>query len=128
QTRVPFVTQGLPLQLPQPFGQVDVRQAIWNALAAAPPVSVRPDFSRTAAAPVFQYLGSVDRPREIGRLEPRGGRTLYDFRADRVQAAGDPAWQRPDQLSARPAASFLALVRNWEAMMLARARTSPAHE
>ncbi|MEO7275220.1 MAG: sulfatase-like hydrolase/transferase, partial [Vicinamibacterales bacterium] len=42
QTRVPFVTQGLPLQLPQPFGQVDVRQAIWNALAAAPPVSVRP--------------------------------------------------------------------------------------
>ena len=126
QTRVPFVAQGLPLQLSQPFGQVDVRQAIWNALATPPPADLRPDFSRTATAPVFQYLGSVDRPREIGRLEPQGGRTLYDFRADRAQAAGDPAWQRPDRLSGQPAASFLALVRTWEAMMLARARTSPA--
>jgi hypothetical protein len=128
QTRVPFVTQGLPLQLPQPFGQVEVRQAIWNALAGPSPADARPDFSRTATAPVFQYLGSVDQPREIGRREPQGGRTLYDFRADRAQSASEPAWVRPDRLTDRASASFLALVRNWEAMMLARAGTSPAQE
>jgi hypothetical protein len=122
QTRVPFVAQGLPLHLAQPFGQVELRQAIWNALAAPPPADARPDFSQAATAPVFQYLGSVDTPREIGRLEPQGGRTLYDFRADRVQQAGDTAWTRPDQLTEPRSASFLALVRNWEAMMLARAR------
>ena len=44
QTRVPFVTRGLPLVLPQPFGQVEVRQAIWNALASPAPVDPRPDF------------------------------------------------------------------------------------
>lgn len=128
QTRVPFVAQGLPLVLPQPFGQVDVRQAIWNALAAPSSADARPDFSHPATTPVFQYLGSVDQPREIGRLELQGGRTLYDFRADRAQAAGESAWIRPDQLTERPSASFLALVRNWEAMMLARSRRSPAQE
>lgn len=120
QTRVPFVAQGLPLVLPEPFGQVEVRQAIWNALAAPAPADPRPDFSRHATGSVFQYLGSIDRPREIGRLEPDGRRTLYDFRADRVQPAGEHAWTRPDRLTEPAAGAFLALVRNWEAMMLAR--------
>src|SRR6185295_20331887 len=29
QTRVPFVAEGLPLSLAQPFGHAGVRQAIW---------------------------------------------------------------------------------------------------
>ena len=128
QTRVPFVAQGLPLVLPQPFGQAEVRQAIWDALATPASPDSRPDFSGHATSPVFQYLGSIDRPREIGSLAPDGGRTLYDFRADRVQDAGQPAWVKPDRLTSRASAPFLALVRNWEAMMLARARPAPAQE
>ena len=128
QTRVPFVAQGLPLVLAQPFGQVEVRQAIWNALSAPSSQQSRPDFSRHATGAVFQYLGSVDRPREIGQLEPDGRRTLYDFRDDRVQPAGEHVWLRPDRLTEPASGAFLALVRNWEAMMLARSRTPPASE
>ena len=79
QTRVPFVAQGLPLVLPQPFGQAEVRQAIWDALAAPAPADPAPGLQPARHRPVFQYLGSVDRPREIGRLEPDGGRTCTTF-------------------------------------------------
>jgi Sulfatase len=128
QTRIPFVVEGLPLVLPGPFAQSDVRQAIWDALARAPVVDPRPDFSRAATAAVFQYLGSVDRPREIGLLDTTG-RTLYDFRNDRVQLPGAAEWQRPDRLTGAGSASFLALVRRWERMMVARARApAPAAE
>jgi arylsulfatase A-like enzyme len=121
QTRVPFVAEGLPLALPQPFGHADVRRAIWNALARTPESAPRPDFSQVSTSPVFQYLGSVDRPREIGALDG-SGRLAYDFRSDRVQAPGRTDWQRRDSLSETDAASFLTLVRRWEAMMVARAR------
>jgi hypothetical protein len=127
QTQVPFVVEHLPLVLPQPFAQVDVRQAIWDALASVPDVDPRPDFSRPATTATFQYLGSIDRPREIGVLDGIG-RTVYDFRNDRVQLPG-AGWQRPDRLSEAGSASFLALVRRWERMMVARTRVAvPATE
>jgi hypothetical protein len=124
QTRVPFVAARLPLVLPQPFAQADVRQAIWDALARLPDGEARPDFSRTATAAVFQYLGSVDRPREIGLLDPNG-RTVYDFRSNRIRLPGAGGWQRPDRLTGAEAGSFLGLVRRWEGMMVARARAAP---
>jgi hypothetical protein len=121
QTRVPFVTEGLALSLPQPFGHAEVRQAIWDALARTPETTPRPDFGQVSANPVFQYLGSVDRPREIGAVDANG-RLAYDFRSDRVQLPGRTDWQRRERLSDTDSASFLALVRRWEAMMVARAR------
>ena len=124
QTRVPFVAAHLPLVLAQPCAQAELRQAIWDALARVPDGDPRPDFSRVTAGAVFQYLGSVDRPREIGLLST-AGRTLYDFREDRVQVPGSAGWQRPDRLSGGDSASFLGLVQLWERMMIARAR-SPA--
>ena len=37
-------------------------------------------------------------------------------------------WERPDRLAATTVAPFLALVRQWESMMVARAAVRPAQE
>ena len=49
-------------------------------------------------------------------------------RPTHLPSAGEHAWTRPDRLTEPASGAFLALVRNWEAMMLARSRTPPASE
>jgi hypothetical protein len=67
---------------------------------------------------VFQYLGTIDRPRQIALLGEHG-RTIYDFRSGRVQLH-TPDWRRPDRLTGTEREEFLRLVRQWERMMVAR--------
>jgi arylsulfatase A-like enzyme len=122
QTRVPLIVANLPLVVPEPFGQADLRVALNAALAgdsrSAPVVERRNE-------PVFQYLGVFDRPAQIA-FTTAEGRTIYDFRADRVLLDG--AWRRPDTLAPDSAARdrFLTLVHTWERMRLARGEAASA--
>jgi arylsulfatase A-like enzyme len=104
QTRIPLIVRGLPIVIAQPFGQSDLRDAIGSALASAdqnaPPRLVdRPD------QPVFQYLGTIDRPRQIA-LRTREGSLVYDFRTGIAAPA--------------QAERITTLVRWWERMIVAR--------
>ena len=117
QTRIPLIVSGLPLQLVEPFGQIDLRDALRAALAtSASPVrpSVRIDPERE----VFQYLGTIDDPAQIG-LTNLTRRVLYDFRSRRARI-GDAPWRRPDELSQAETQELTRLIRLWERMMLAR--------
>lgn len=119
QTQIPLIVSGLGLRIEQPFGQVELRDLIASALADGergthPSVSSRPDKG------VFQYLGTLPRPRQIGFVSGEG-RTIYDFRTDRVRFDGG-GWQRPDALDGEAAARYVELVRLWERMLLARTR------
>ncbi|MBA3884196.1 MAG: sulfatase-like hydrolase/transferase [Acidobacteria bacterium] len=118
QTRIPLVVRGLPMEIGEPFGQVDLRDAIGRALGRddmdTPP--------RTVTVPgkmVFQYLGNIHRPRQIAFADGTG-RTIYDFRDDRVTLAGGTP-VRQHALQGPAAEPFLNLVYYWERMMLARA-------
>ncbi len=74
QTRIPLVAAGLALDLCEPVGQADLRAAIVAALAR-PAAGGRPSFRACPGRTVFQYLGTLNRPRQIaftgasGRLD-----------------------------------------------------------
>jgi hypothetical protein len=117
QTRIPFIVTGLPLVVDEPFGQVELRDAIGTALAASP-TTESPRVRWPGGKKVFQYLGNIERPRQIAFAAP-GGRTLYDFRIGKVRIA-ERAWQRPGDLDAESARQFLELLHFWERVVLAR--------
>ena len=117
QTRVPFVVANLPMLVPEPFMQSDLRPALLAAMRET-------DGTRTPAArprgnaPAFQYLGDLARPRQLAFLGPRG-RFIYDLRSGRAKASpGD--WLQPADLPKAEREEFLDLVRFWERIHLAR--------
>jgi hypothetical protein len=117
QTRVPLVVANLPVRLPQPVAQSELRPALLAALEA-PDGSAPPATHPRGETPIFQYLGDLARPRQVAFLLPTG-RFVYDFRSGRVKpGAGD--WLRPDELPKAEREEFLDLVHFWERIQLAR--------
>ena len=126
QTRVPLVVANMPMTLPEPFVQADLRSALLAAMSA-PAEGGRPGTRpREPGLRAFQYLGDLARPKQIAFIA-RGGRLIYDFRSDRVQMSPGP-WVRPDELPTSDHEEFLALIRYWERIQLAcgLARRPPA--
>jgi hypothetical protein len=76
QTRIPFIVHNLPVMVPDPIGQLDVRPLLREALTGSGtsgPVLV-PDPSRA----VFQYIGDLATPKEIARVG-LGGRRRFNL-------------------------------------------------
>lgn len=121
QTRVPLVVNGLDLQLPDPFGQVDLRDAIRDALAR-PVTGDRARLVPRGDAGVFQYLGVVNRPRAVA-MRSTHGRIAYDLRANTLQVANGPpiplAAANEEQLDA-----WRQVVHSWERIRLAQAASA----
>jgi arylsulfatase A-like enzyme len=118
QTRIPLVAAGLPIEIEEPFGQSDLRDAIGGALSADPALRPVPRVTKPDGRTIFQYLGTIDRPRQIAFLRAEG-RTIYDFRTRRVSIRAG-GWRRPEDLDPAARRQFEALVQFWERMMLAR--------
>ena len=69
---------------------------------------------------MFQYLGSLDMPGQIGWLSANG-RFTYHFRSNRVGL-----WDvtvKPEDLIGEPLRAFTDLLHYWESIQLALART-----
>ena len=121
QTRIPLIAAGIPLAVAAPFGQSDLRDEILRAMSNANPQelpSMHPDRNKR----VFQYLGLLDRPRQIGFVGATG-RVTFDFRSRQVCFGERCVNEARLDDSQRP--QFLDLVRHWEAMVLARAHAVP---
>ena len=125
QTRVPLIVTGIPMRIAQPWSQSVLRGELVEALAAsnADPGHSGPVIRHEQPGEVFQYLGTVDAPAEIG-LRGDAGQILYDFRNRRIQEDGG-TWVRPDELPPARYERFLHLIRTWEGLMLARDRAVP---
>lgn len=119
QTRVPLVVANLPLALPDPFVQADLRGAVLRAMQAPAELRSPSRVPRAADAPVFQYLGELSRPRQVAFLDRRG-RLVYDFRSRRVQLRAG-TWVRPGDMPKDEENDFVELIRYWERIQLARA-------
>jgi glucan phosphoethanolaminetransferase (alkaline phosphatase superfamily) len=120
QTRIPMIVKGLPMRIEEPFGQVDLRDALGAALSADWSLGTQPRLAADPSKLVFQYLGNINRPRQIGFVDASGRRTIYDFRSMAVETGTVPAWRPPSGLTGTDRDRFLELIRTWERMMLAR--------
>jgi hypothetical protein len=122
QTHIPFVAANLPLVIGEPFGQSDIRDAIGDALRQPADVPPLPRVVMSDRE-LFQYLGTLPRPREIAFVAPGGVRTIYDFRSGRAQI-GNGHWRRFSDVDGPDRSALLRLVQYWERMIVARqART-----
>jgi arylsulfatase A-like enzyme len=119
QTRIPLIVRGLPMEIGEPFGQVELRDAIGAALSRDPADGDDPRLFPVPGKEVFQYLGNIHRPRQIA-LASGDGRLIYDFRSRLVHMPGG-AVHRASGLDGDAPVPFLQLVHYWERMMLARA-------
>jgi glucan phosphoethanolaminetransferase (alkaline phosphatase superfamily) len=117
QTRIPLIVRGLPVAIEQPFGQADLRDAIGAALARAD-LAEPPRVVANAEKAVFQYLGTIERPRQIA-LKSASSMLVYDFRSGSARF-GDGAWTRPASLPPDQADRVAELVHRWERMIVAR--------
>lgn len=117
QTRIPLLASGLPLQIEEPFGQSDLRGMVSRALTGPAP-DVRAAAQPVAAKRVFQYLGTIHKPRQISFVSLQD-RISFDFRSRRVCTA--PArCVAPEALSGAERDHFNELVWTWEAMAARR--------
>jgi hypothetical protein len=99
----------------EPVGQADLRAAIVSALAQAPG-AVRPQFRQCPGHVVFQYLGTIDRPRQIAFTSAQR-RLVYDVRENRVRV-NDGQWSATQSLDERLRREWLDLVHFWERLRL----------
>jgi hypothetical protein len=116
QTRVPFIVVNLPIIVKQPFGQTQLRAALNYALESETGESEAPVLTEDQAGYVFQFLGDIKRPRQIA-LRGASGRTIYDFRTDRVQISAN-SWKRPNELTDNEFFAFRDMVNLWERMII----------
>ena len=89
-----------------------------DSITIVPPGADAPRLVKRPEKTVFQYLGRIDRPRQIASASANS-RMVYDFRTGRVQTGG--AWIRPDTLAGSEAGDFVRLITTWERMVQARA-------
>jgi len=116
QTRIPLVVKGLPLEITVPFGQTELRDVVNQAMSREPAGDARPRVIAAADKSVFQYLGNLDKPRQIAFVSGMG-QTVYDFRTGRATLPG----ARPVRLHELPSEAkglLLTLVHFWEGMRL----------
>ena len=118
QTRIPLIVANLPLSIVEPFGQVDLRRLLHDALSAPEAAAMRPTVRRDDSRTVFQYLGRLDRAAQVAWVGSRG-RLIYDLRARQAEVFGAP-WRRESALDGADRDAALDLIHTWESMLLAR--------
>ena len=117
QTRVPLIVANLPMLVEEPFGHLDLRRAIHSGLHVPAEASSLPELRADNNREIFQYVGNLERPRQIAFLRS-DRRLIYDFRRRRVQF-GTTSWERPETVPAPERAELTRLVHAWERMVLA---------
>jgi hypothetical protein len=119
QTRVPLIVRGLPVSVALPWAVTDLRRMTNEAMVHGAQSNDRPIVRRPQTQRVFQFLGTLDTPAQIGWITPTG-LFSYDFRSDRA-GIWDSTVRRND-LVGMPRQMFEDLIYAWESMVLASKR------
>jgi hypothetical protein len=105
QTRIPFIMSQPGVAMPPVIGLADMRAIILRAAGANP-----------AQAPhrtIFQYLGVLDRPAQIGMVDPAGNRTLFSLYDESVWTSATNRWTRYADLGGAEKSAADALIDEW---------------
>jgi len=92
QTRIPFIVSQAGVAIPPAIGLADMRDLILAAAGASP----RPE----RGGPVFQYLGTLDRPGSIGTVDAAGRRTIFNLFDESVWTSRSGRWTPYAELGA----------------------------
>jgi len=104
QTRIPFVISDAGVAIPQAIGLSDMRAIILGALGASVP---------SRPGPVFQYLGTLDRPGSIGIVAPGSERRLFNLFDDSAWSSRSQRWAPYQGLAGDDRRQADALIREW---------------
>jgi hypothetical protein len=77
QTRIPFIMSMPGVAIPAVIGLDDMRALILRAAGA--------QVAAPTGQPIFQFLGSLDRPGAIGTIDANGRRLVFDFFQETVR-------------------------------------------
>jgi arylsulfatase A-like enzyme len=113
QTRIAFVTRGLPMALAEPFGQSDLRDAIWRALSQGGPG--RPTAMTLHGKQILQYVGNLNNPEQLAFRSP--SLVAFDLWADRIRR-GEQQWGALESADASTLSEWTEMVHLWERMKL----------
>jgi hypothetical protein len=107
QTRIPFILSAPNVAMPEVIGLADMRAIILRAAGA--------QASAPAGGPVFQYLGSLDRPGSIGTVDGAGRRIIFNFFQETLWTSASNRWTRYRNLRAGSAERRAAdtLIQSW---------------
>jgi hypothetical protein len=83
QTRIPFIVSRPGVSIQSPVGLDDMREIILRAAGAYGPDPARL-YRSPEARPVFQYLGTLDRPGAIGMVTASGRHTVFNLYEESV--------------------------------------------
>jgi hypothetical protein len=119
QTRVPLVISEPGVDVPRPFGQVDLRDLFWRQLAG---VASTPETDASylgGSKMVVQYIGDLRTARRIALVTGRGRLSVNIH--DREVRVGDGAWVPLDSVDGELRAGTEQLIHRWEAAVRAGA-------
>lgn len=85
QTRIPFVLSDPGVPMPAALGLDDMRAIVLGQLGAT---------ALRRHGPVFQYLGTLDRPGQIGWVGADGRRLLFNLNEELVWSSASRRWTR----------------------------------
>ena len=99
ETRVPFILSGIGGDWPEPLAISDVRALLGTHLFRETPAGTKARFTAPDGREVFQYLGRLNRPQQIG-MRTREGLISLDLRHGRARqtdAADQPLPEAPSR-------------------------------
>jgi hypothetical protein len=105
QTRIPFIISQAGIAMPPVIGLADMRAIILRAAGAAPLQAPHPA--------IFQYLGVLDRPAQIGTVDAAGNRILFSLYDESVWTSATNRWTRYAELGGAEKKAADALIDEW---------------
>jgi hypothetical protein len=105
QTRIPFIMNRSGVAMPPVIGLADMRQIILRAAGANPAQAPHPT--------IFQYLGVLDRPAQIGMVDATGNRILFSLYDESVWTSATNRWTRYADLGGAEKSAADALIGEW---------------
>jgi hypothetical protein len=105
QTRIPFIMSQTGVAMPPVIGLADMRQLILRAAGASPAEAPHPT--------IFQYLGVLDRPAQIGMVDAAGNRILFSLYDESVWTSATNRWTRYADLGGAEKSAADALINEW---------------
>ncbi|MDX6749941.1 sulfatase-like hydrolase/transferase [Geminicoccaceae bacterium 1502E] len=123
QTRTALVLSRPGFDSRLPLGQEEVRDVLLRAMGAEPP----PALPRAPRGGVFQLIGDLESPAQIGMVEPDGRRTILDPASREVFFSEQERWLPYDALAPASAGRERAdrLVQGWELRRWRRRQARP---
>jgi len=105
QTRIPFIMSQAGVAMPPVIGLADMRGIILRAAGANP--------AQAPHGAIFQYLGVLDRPVQIGLVDPAGNRILFSLYDESVWTSRTNRWTRYSDLQGSEKSAADALIDEW---------------